>query len=534
MRNKKLLLSLLILLLSAFRAEAATYTVKAGGGGSYATISACAAVAVAGDTCVIYAGTYNETVAPANSGSAGSPITYSTNPGDSVTVTGWNLGTLSYIAIKGSSAAPMIITQSITWFAITHSIFQYISNTAGTGGSCFGGNGWYSSGQPSSYNQFLNLTMQYCGGKSNNSSGAIELEGHYNLFDTINVSYSQAAVTLSGQFNVIRNSTFGPTSTAVIGTNHSQPVENSVACGGSSSDIPGGMQHLLYENNYSAQWRGGNSHGVALVTDTGSAKCGTTTNVFRLSQTMDSGSYSTEIYSSLNSYFYNDSFSDTQLDAGTKDQEDYQYDPNAPNSRTINNIFANMTRVGATDWCIYGDTPLVENHNLCFNTGWTGAWNGPSTGSGSSYDPSDIFNKDPLFVSADTNLQLQSGSPASGAGGPLTTAVGSGAISTSLTVSDAGFFSWGYGIPNVQPDWIRIGPSTTVQISSINYSTNVITLASPVSWSSGAPVYLYKNSSGAIALNGANPDMGAFPSGSTSGGGSQLPLPPTNLQAVPK
>jgi hypothetical protein len=424
----------------------------------------------------------------------------------------------------------MVITQAIVWLAITHSVFQYITNTGGTGGPCFGGNGWYQTGQPSSYNQFLNLTLQYCGGTSNNSSGAIELEGHYNLFDTIKVSYTQAGVTLSGQFNVIRNSTFGPTSLAVIGSNHSQPVENSVACGGSSSDITGGMQHLLYENNYSAQWRGGDSHGTALITDTGSTKCGTTSNVFRLSQTMDSGSYSTEIYSSLNTYFYNDSFSNTQLDNGAKDQEDYQFDPSAPNSRTINNIFANMTQLGATDWCIYGDTPLIENHNLCFNSGYSGSWNGPSTGGGSSYDASDIFNKDPLYVNADTNLQLQSGSPAIGVGGPLTTAVGSGTVSTSLTVADAGFFSWGYGIPNVQPDWIRIGPSTTVQIASINYSTNVITLASPVSWASGAGVYLYKDSSGNIQLNSANPSLGAFPAGSTSI--STAPVPPTNINVT--
>ncbi len=531
MRNKRLLLICVVLLLSALQAEATTYTVRAGGGGSFNTIGACAAVAVAGDTCVVYAGTYNETVTPAASGSAGSPITFATNPGDSVTVTGFNLGSLSYITITGSAAAPLNITQAIAWLAISHSTFQYISNTSGYGGSCFGGNGWYQSGQPTSYNQFLNLTLQYCGGMSNNNSGAIELEGDHNLFDGLNVSYSQAAVTLSGQFNVIRNSRFGPTSLAVIGTNHSQPLENSVACGGSRSDIAGGMQHLLYENNYSAQWRGGNSHGTALITDTGSTKCGTTSNVFRFSQTMDSGSYGIQIYASQNVYYYNDSFSNTQLDAGSKDQEDYTLDPNEPNSRTINNIFANMTRVGSQDWCIYGDSPLVENHNLCFNSGWTGAWSGPSTGGGSSYDPSDIFNKDPLFVNPDTNLLLQSSSPAKGAGGALTTAVGSGAVSTSLTVADAGFFSWGYGIPNVQPDWIRIGPSTTVQISNINYATNVITLANPVIWSGGAPIYLYKNSSGTIVLAGANPDIGAFPAGSPS---ANPPLPPTNLQAIPQ
>lgn len=537
MRNRLFLLSILFLLLPAFRVEATTYTVKAAGGGSFSTISQCASTAVAGDTCVIFAGTYNETVTPSHSGSSGSPITFSTNPGDAVTVTGWNLGSLNYITIQGSAAAPMVVTSGVGWLVITHSVFQYISET---GGGCFGGNGWYQTSQPTAYNQFLNLTLVSCGGVP--AGPAIELEGDHNLFDGIVCSFAQACITLSGQFNVIRNSTFGPTSASVLGGQHSQPVENSVACGGGAgtTDIAGGMQHLLYENNKSIQWRGGDSHGIALVTDTGSTVCGTTSNVFRLSQTMDSGSYSTEIYSSLQSYFYNDSFSDTQLDAGTKDKEDYQFDPNSPNSRTINNIFANMTQVGSEDWCIYGDTPLVENHNLCFNSGYSGSWFGPSTGSGSSYDTSDIFNKDPLYVAQDTDLHIQSGSPAIGVGGPLTTATSSGTSSTSLTVGDAGFFSWGYGISNVQPDWIRIGPSVTAQIANINYSTNVITLATPVSWSSGAGVYLYKNSNGTIVLNGANPNLGFDTStggasgGGSSGGGTQPPLPPTNVQAVAK
>jgi hypothetical protein len=523
-----------LLLFAELVAGATTYTVKSAGGGNFTTIGACATAAVAGDTCLIFAGTYVETVAPAHSGASGSPITFTTNPGDSVTVQGFNLSTLSYLTISGTAANPLIVTQAISWLAVSHSTFQYITNTAGAGGPCFGGNGWYQTGQPSSYNQFLNLTLQYCGGKSNNGSGAIEFEGDHNLVDSVSVSYSQAAVTLSGQFNVIRNSSFGPTSTAVIGGNHSQPIENSVSCGGGNSDIAGGMQHLLYENNYSAQWRGQNSHGTALITDTGSTPCGTTSNVFRLSQTMDSGSYSTEIYSSLNSYFYSDSFSNTQLDNGAKDQEDYQFHPSAPSSRTINNIFANMTNLGATDWCIYADSPFVENHNLCFNSGYSGSWNGPSTGGGNSYDPSDILNKDPLFVNPDSNLQLQSGSPAIGVGGPLTTAVGSGTVSTSLTVADAGFFSWGYGIPNVQADWIRIGPSTTVQIASINYATNVITLTSPVTWASGAAVYLYKDSSGNIQLNSLNPNLGAFPAGSTGGSSNGAPAPPTNVQAIAK
>ena len=248
MRTKFLLLCLMFLLLPALRVEATTYTVKAAGGGTFSTISACAAQAKAGDTCTIFAGTYNETVTPANSGSAGSPITFATNPGDAVTVTGWNLGSLNYITIQGSATAPMTVTSGVGWLNITHSVFQYISEN---GGGCFGGSGWYQSNQPTAYNQFLHLTLVSCGGVP--AGPGIELEGDHNLFDGIVCSYAQACITISGEFNVIRNSTFGPTSAAVLGGQHSQPVENSVACGGGagSTDISGGMQHLLYENNNS-------------------------------------------------------------------------------------------------------------------------------------------------------------------------------------------------------------------------------------------------------------------------------------------
>jgi hypothetical protein len=484
--------------------SAPTYTV--GVGKNYSTISACAAVVTAGDTCQIFAGTYNETPSLAASGTSGNPIAFITNPGDTVTVTGFNLNNNSYITIQGSPSAHLIVTGAITWGYTTHDIFQYITDTDGNAGPCLGGSGWYSTTTASSYNQFLNLTLAYCGGTTNNDSGAIELEGHYNLFDHLNISYGQAGVTLSGQFNVIRNSTFGPNSTAVISTNHSQPVESSIATG----DIAGGTQHLLYEDNYSAQWRGPNSHGTLLNTDVNGL--GSTSNVVRLSSTMDSGSYGIQVYDSLKSYFYNDSFSNTQLDNSPKDLEDYTLDPSAPNSRTINNIFANMTRPATTDWCIYADATPVENHNLCFMTGYSGSWYGPTTASSNTYDASDIFNQDPKFAAPDTNLALLPSSPALTAGSYLTTAVGLGTTSTALTVVDAGFFFANAGMPgNYAADWIRIGASTTVQISSIDYSTNVITLATAVSWVNGAGVYLYEDSSGIVQLPAGNPGLGAFP-----------------------
>jgi len=52
------------------------------------TLQGAANRAAAGDTVIVYAGIYRETVTPANSGTATAPITYMPDPGASVTITG--------------------------------------------------------------------------------------------------------------------------------------------------------------------------------------------------------------------------------------------------------------------------------------------------------------------------------------------------------------------------------------------------------------------------------------------------------------
>ena len=93
-------------------------------------------------------------------------------------------------------------------------------------------------------------------------------------------------------------------------------------------------------------------------------------------------------------------------------------------------------------------------------------------------------------------------------GGPLTTASGSGNNSTSLTVAaNTGSFFIGsnagnlpqYGGNLVPGDFITVG-ATPVQVSSV--SGDVLALASPISWSAGAPVYFGSSST---------VDIGAFP-----------------------
>ena len=98
MRTRVLFPCFVFLLLCTPRAGANTYTVMTRSGGNYTSIQDCADNAVAGDTCEVYAGVYNETISP-KSGSAGKPVTFAVNPGDCVTVKGFSLGGASYVTI---------------------------------------------------------------------------------------------------------------------------------------------------------------------------------------------------------------------------------------------------------------------------------------------------------------------------------------------------------------------------------------------------------------------------------------------------
>ena len=151
---------------------------------------------------------------------------------------------------------------------------------------------------------------------------------------------------------------------------------------------------------------------------------------------------------------------------------------------------------------------------------------------------SGCFTGDPTFVNPDVSdpnstslpdLRLLSDSGAIDKGSYLTQANGSGSNSTILIVDDALFFqdgTWGSSLSNTQADWIAIGAvENTVQVSSINYSTNTIFLTSPMMWSDNAPIWLYRTSEGKRVLYGDAPDIGAHEVASLSA--------PTGLKIVP-
>jgi hypothetical protein len=116
---------------------------------------------------------------------------------------------------------------------------------------------------------------------------------------------------------------------------------------------------------------------------------------------------------------------------------------------------------------------------------------------------------DPLFADVIAqgpakNFHPGPGSPCIDAGVPLTEATGNGHKSTRLTVTDAGYFSDGWGI--VESDSITVEGTRPVGITAIEYATHTITLDAPRTWNTGAHVWYYRSD----RVAGSSPDIGAF------------------------
>lgn len=95
----------------------------------------------------------------------------------------------------------------------------------------------------------------------------------------------------------------------------------------------------------------------------------------------------------------------------------------------------------------------------------------------------------PLFNdTANDDYTLQPSSQLVGAASPISTANGAGNSSTTLVVNDATGFCDGFGIAD--GDLIIVGSNSPVQISAVNFGTNTITLASPISWNNGDSVFV--------------------------------------------
>jgi hypothetical protein len=180
--------------------------------------------------------------------------------------------------------------------------------------------------------------------------------------------------------------------------------------------------------------------------------------------------------------------------------------------RFQNNMYK-VTSGQAMNWKVKFGPPITDQLFASFKS--SSAPNYPDTGSLLT-----TATMSQMFVSS-SDYHLAAGSPAIDKGAPLTAAVNTGTNSTNLVVGRASYFHDGYCVGGEclnTADSIVVGRNAPVRILSINDLTNVITLATPMTWTAGTVVTL--------PYSGTAPDIGAFESSAAA-----LPAP-SNLRVI--
>jgi hypothetical protein len=540
----RLITCLSVLLLSLY-AEATNYTVKAGGGGNYTTIQACANAMSAGDTCTVYAGTYNETVT-LTAGTAGNYKTITVNGSDVVTVQGFVAA--SYAKIIGFNiqypSSPGYGCISIP--NGTH--YLYIRNNVltecGVSGQTMINLPWPNTG---SYIFIQGNTLSYAcvnsGSINHNECDSIYANGDHWLIENNDLSHYTLSVLFLTKYAIFRNNTFHDQyQTEAAGNYHTDTFFSEPGV-----SVP--VQYNVMEGNYQYNAFGPDAKGLLAQNESCGGTCYNIIERFNIVSRIGGGVTSNDANPGW-PYFkvYNNTFVDPESDITSSDPvtENHTYGgaetSGAPSASELNNLFYYSRSTGGVTagWGPYS-TGNVSTDVYGYNLVWC-----PSCATiyshlyGSGSWTSDPGNKkaNPLFVnyvspgSLSNDYHLQAGSPASAAGTSLTTvAAGDSGSGTSLVVNDASYFQDGYGLSNanstVYGDCIAVGTASNhVCVTSVNYSTNTLTLASSISRSAGQGVYLYGKSDGVQVLTGTAPDIGAFSTVSTGR------APPTGLAAI--
>jgi hypothetical protein len=516
-------------------AEAANYTVKQAGGGDFTTIQACANAMTNGDTCTVYAGTYNEHVT-LSAGAVGAYKTLQANSGDAVYVYDFTLSSHNKIIgfhiqnpSSPASATCVVVSSGATDVFITGNNLY----ACGSVGMIYGSTPSYAS-----HVYVQNNTLSY--GCSTSSAPdicqGIVANGDYWLIEGNDISHVQLGIQRTGSFGIVRNNR----------QHDVLPSDCIVGSHGSNCHFdfwfaePGtATQYNVVEGNTIINQLGPDGKGILAQGEVCAGQCHHLIIRYNVGAHFGSGAVTNNngARSDVNPGFYQvKSYNNTWVDLNIYNAlygiANY-YSYNSTNAAEINGIFYYPNQM--LDYNPYADDASTDPTFVARNNlGWClGADAGVTCnlhshvyGRGNFTDDPGNIKADPKFVNyAANDFRLSSGSPAIGAGSYLTTvAAGDSGTGTTLLVNDAGFFQDGYGIPGVKPDQIRLGTTTVVQITSINYATNTLVLASSVNRSPGTPVYLFSDSSGRVVLSGNAPDLGALPSSL-----QQKPEPPTGL-----
>ncbi|WP_082927465.1 OmpL47-type beta-barrel domain-containing protein [Paenibacillus oryzisoli] len=222
------------------------------------------------------------------------------------------------------------------------------------------------------------------------------------------------------------------------------------------------------------------------------------------------------VFTIKNNFFKNNIFYNNDNNASNTNLRYFERAFNDDGSRTLSFIKNNF-------WHGPGVTPyfLGNNNSFLFNSDYK-LWSLSEVESMSAAVGTKVplfaqnMNINPLFTDpSNYNYTLQPGSPMIDSGTDLTTAIGAGSGSTSLTVNNPNYFFDGWGIDNQVGDIISVGTSANrARITNIAYTKNaatgvitsgVLSLDTALSWGDGASVNL--------AYDGSAPDMGIVETG---------------------
>lgn len=461
-----------------------------------------------GDVVLVFPGTYDERLTVSTSGTSPSArITYKgvRSPVIRGVHVQYDISGTDYIAIIGFEITQPTVAYNYDAIYLAGEngwLIQdnYIHDTYGSGVNYI--NGTTNSNNIIRHNVFSNISGTGTGiGNANN----IIILGNSNLVEYNTVLKGLDRSHAFGTGNVVRNNYWGYTDTLLNPNTTVYPNHND---GLQSFQGTFPLIQLLYERNYDTDNTDSvghtNAHGFLVQDQVGTN--GFTWYILRFNMLIRVGGGAYELQNVSRTYVYNSTYIAIQNGSLTtfNTAAGYTY------PSTYSPATSDLADVRNTTWdycphCldshgIISSQYLPTNFTSAANHGFNSGANQVGLPAGAS--PANLAQTDPLFTNPTNGVDdytLQAGSPLIGAGAPITNAIGSASGSTSLTVVDAHRLFDGWGIAD--GDIIKIGSGSFVQISSINYGTGVVTLASPSSWNDGDPVFVK-----------GSEDVGALPS----------------------
>ena len=457
------------------------------------TIAKANTMLTSGQTVFVGAGTYEEEIAPKNSGMEGAPITYAARGGDRRPVARHILLLRKeYIRVIGFE-----ITQNSKQYPHGVEVYnshhcEFLNNHIHhTLGQAIRNNAYYGA---SDYNVIRGNVIEWAGCPQDlpgeaKGHNAINLLCNHTLIEYNDISHVLDFVDTNGGFNIIRNNYFhdfkNPDFPDGSGDRAHVDIWQPFGTPGEPSD------HNVFEDNWASNNLELNSH-FNQIRDATRPPSGEKEFVIRGNVALRMGSYACQFGAVDNVHFYNNTLVD--LCVARSERKSWvaigfntEGDNPSLGSYVLNTIFYAVCRPEGGRIISVGEGCQAElSHNACEKSGG---------------HPSCVVTSDIRFADYENDvLCLAENSRAIDAGRPLTVVASPAGNGTAFTVEEAGFFSDGHTL--VLGDLIRVGADAVTRVVQVSHDTNTLTVSPPISWQRGDSVVL--------AYQDSRPDIGAF------------------------